>query len=115
MRWSIRHQVLLPIAGVVLLAVAATTFTLRRRKNWRVRGSEGPCWGTDVYTGDSSVACAAVHAGLVEPGASAVLRVLVVEPPERFVGSLRHGVASRDYARYDVAFRFEAMPTAGEA
>ena len=39
---------------------------------FRVVGElEGPVWGTDVYTGDSSVASAAVHAGLVEPGASA--------------------------------------------
>jgi hypothetical protein len=69
---------------------------------FRVVGElEGPVWGTDVYTGDSSVA-------------SAVLRVVVVEPPERFEGSLRHGVASRDYARYDTAFRFEAMPPASE-
>jgi hypothetical protein len=82
---------------------------------FRVVGElDGPVWGTDVYTGDSSVASAAVHAGLVEPGASAVLRVVVVEPPERFEGSLRHGVASRDYARYDAAFRFEAMPPANE-
>jgi len=76
---------------------------------------DGPVWGTDVYTGDSSVASAAVHAGLVAPGASAVLRVVVVEPPERFEGSLRHGVASRDYVRYDTAFRFEAMPPATES
>ena len=84
-------------------------------RSWcfRVVGElEGPVWGTDVYTGDSSVASAAVHAGHVEAGATAVLRVVVVEPPERFEGTLRHGVASRDYARYDTAFRFEPAPAA---
>lgn len=82
-----------------------------RAWHFRVVGDiEGPVWGTDVYTGDSSVASAAVHAGLLAPGASAVLRVVVVEPPERFEGSLRHGVTSREYARYDTAFRLEAMP-----
>jgi hypothetical protein len=87
-----------------------------RAWHFRVVGdTEGPVWGTDVYTGDSSVASAAVHAGLVEPGASAVLRVVVVEPPERFEGSLRHGVASRDYERYDTAFRIEPMPVGGDA
>ena len=31
---------------------------------FRVRGeTEGPLWGTDVYTGDSSLSVAAVHAG----------------------------------------------------
>ena len=29
---------------------------------------DGPLWGTDVYTSDSSLAKAAVHAGLVKPG-----------------------------------------------
>ncbi len=82
---------------------------------FRVVGdTEGPVWGTDVYTGDSSVAAAAVHAGWVEPGATAVLRVVVVEPPERFAGSLRHGVASRDYARYDTAFRIETGSAAAD-
>ncbi len=34
---------------------------------FRVRGAiEGMLWGTDIYTGDSSLAVAAVHAGLVK-------------------------------------------------
>ena len=85
-------------------------------RSWcfRVVGEvDGAVWGTDVYTGDSSVASAAVHAGFVEPGANAVLRVVVVEPPERFAGCLRHGVASRDYERYDAAFRFERIDAQG--
>lgn len=80
-------------------------------RSWcfRVVGdTEGPLWGTDVYTGDSAVASAAVHAGRVAPGATAVIRVTVVEPPERFAGSLRNGVTSRDYERFDTAFRIEA-------
>lgn len=80
---------------------------------FRVVGdTEGPLWGTDVYTGDSSVAAAAVHSGLVEPGATAVLRAVVVEPPPRFGGSLRHGVTSRDYERFGTAFRLERMSQA---
>lgn len=75
---------------------------------FRITGdADGPVWGTDTYTGDSTVACAAVHAGLVKAGDTAVLRVVVVEPPERFEGSLRHGVTSHDFERYGTAFRFE--------
>jgi hypothetical protein len=45
---------------------------------FRVRGeSEGPLWGTDTYTGDSALAVAAVHAGLVKPGDSAIVKVTV--------------------------------------
>jgi hypothetical protein len=36
---------------------------------FRVAGeAAGPLWGTDVYTGDSAIAVAAVHAGLVKAG-----------------------------------------------
>lgn len=77
---------------------------------FRVSGdTDGPVWGTDIYTGDSSLGVAAVHAGLVKPGDTTVLRVVVVEPPERFEGSLRHGITSHDFERYGSAFRFERI------
>ena len=77
---------------------------------FRVTGeSEGAVWGTDLYTGDSAVACAAVHAGFVKPGDTVVLRVVVAEPPPRFEGSARNGVSSSDFERYGTAFRFERV------
>jgi hypothetical protein len=83
---------------------------------FRVTGDlEGPAWGTDVYTGDSVVAVAAVHAGLVKPGETRVLRAVVVEPPPRFAGSERHGVASHDFERYGTAFRLEPVGAARAA
>src|SRR5687768_5549583 len=77
---------------------------------FRVAGaSEGPLWGTDVYTGDSSLAVAAVHAGLVRPGESAVIRVATVAPPPQFSGSVRHGVTSHDFGRYGSAYSLAAV------
>jgi hypothetical protein len=77
---------------------------------FRVTGeTDGPVWGTDVYTGDSLLACAAVHAGLVGPGETAVLRVRVVEPPPRFTGSQRHGVTTHDFERFGTAFTVESV------
>ena len=81
-------------------------------RSWyfRVTGvTDGRVWGTDVYTGDSSVACAAVHAGLAKPGETVVLRLVAVAPPDRFDGSLRHGVTSYDFVQYGSAFRFEPI------
>jgi hypothetical protein len=72
-------------------------------------GSEGPCWGTDVYTGDSSIAVAAVHAGVVKAGASAIVKVESVAPPPDFKGSARHGVTSHDFGRYGSAYRVAAI------
>jgi hypothetical protein len=76
---------------------------------FRIAGqSEGPLWGTDVYTGDSSLGAAAVHAGLVKPGESIVLKVMSVAPPPQFQGSMRHGVKSHDFGRYGSAYTLAA-------
>ena len=73
---------------------------------FRVRGAtEGPLWGTDTYTGDSSLAAAAVHAGLVKPGQTAIVKVTVVAPPPDYQGSTRNGITSHDFGRYGAAFR----------
>jgi hypothetical protein len=73
---------------------------------FRVTGQkDGQVWGTDVYTGDSMIGTAAVHAGLIRPLEAAVIRVTVVTPPARFAGSVRHGVVSYDFGRYGSAYR----------
>ncbi len=77
---------------------------------FRVTGAaEGMAWGTDVYTGDSSIAVAAVHMGLVRAGETAILRMRVVEPPPQFAGSLRHGVTTHDFGRFGSAFTLGAV------
>ncbi|MGH6770430.1 MAG: LCCL domain-containing protein [Xanthobacteraceae bacterium] len=77
---------------------------------FRVRGeAEGSLWGTDVYTGDSALSVAAVHAGLVKPGVSAVVKVKVVPPPTRYQGCVRNGVASHDFGRFGSAYRLSIV------
>ena len=77
---------------------------------FRVTGRDaGTAWGTDVYTGDSAIAVAAVHAGLVKPGDTAILKVVSVPPPATFAGSARHGVTTHDFGRYGSAFRILAI------
>jgi hypothetical protein len=72
---------------------------------FRIRGdTDGPLWGTDIYTGDSVLSAAAVHAGLVKPGQTAILKVTVVAPHSAYRGSTRHGVTSHDFGRYGAAF-----------
>lgn len=63
-------------------------------------GQQASVWGTDVYTLDSNLAAAAVHAGLAKPGEVAAVRVRVVQSPPQFVGSSRHGVSSNGYGNY---------------
>jgi len=77
---------------------------------FRVTGvTEGQLWGTDIYSGDSTIGAAAVHAGLLQPGKTDVLRVTVVTPPERFPGTVRNGVTSTEYGRYQYAWKLSTI------
>ena len=69
----------------------------------------GSLWGTDVYTGDSALAVAAVHAGLVNAGETAVVKVTVEQPLAQYQGSVRNGVTSQDYGQYGTAYRMASV------
>ncbi|MBP1603823.1 MAG: hypothetical protein H6Q09_995 [Acidobacteria bacterium] len=77
---------------------------------FRVTGNTtGSLWGTDIYTGDSAISAAAVHAGLVKAGETVVLKVTVEPPPSQFKGSVRNGVTSLDYGQYGMAYRLASV------
>jgi hypothetical protein len=77
---------------------------------FRVTGiTEAMVWGTGVYTGDSVLASAAVHAGVVKAGETAIVKVTVMVPPSQFQGSVRHGVTSHDYGRFGTAYRVDRI------
>jgi hypothetical protein len=60
----------------------------------------GTVWGTDQYTLDSSLAIAAVHAGILKPGETGVVRVKIVQSPQIFTSSIRNGIQSHPYGVY---------------
>jgi hypothetical protein len=64
------------------------------------QGQQGSVWGTDVYTLDSNLAAAAVHAGIAKPGEVVVVRVRVVRSPPQFTASFRNGINSTAYGNY---------------
>ena len=73
----------------------------------QVNGQGMSVWGTDLYTLDSNLAAAAVHAGVVQPGQTGVVRVRVMASPPQFLGTPRNGVTSASYATYPSgAFEF---------
>ncbi len=69
-------------------------------------GGGGAVWGTDTYTLDSALALAAVHAGLLKPGQTGVVRVKILGPQLAFQGSTRNNVTSQGYGPYNGAFQF---------
>jgi hypothetical protein len=72
----------------------------------------GFVWGTDVYTLDSTLWMAAVHAGLLQPGQTKVLGVTLLGPQNAFAASNRNGITSGNWANYPGGFRFKTKPTA---
>ena len=75
---------------------------------FRVTGSPtGSLWGTGVYTLDSTLSAAVVHAGLLAPGETDVVRVTIVPSPPMFVGSPANGVQSGNYGPYPAAYTVE--------
>jgi hypothetical protein len=77
---------------------------------FRVTGQgAGSLWGTDIYTCDSAIAVAAVHAGLAKVGETVVLRIVVEQPLPKYQGSVRNGVTSQEYGNYGTAYRLVAV------
>jgi LCCL domain len=67
--------------------------------------NNGSLWGTDVYTTDSTLAMAAVHCGLVQPGQTGVIKVTMLPGQAVYQASTRHGVTSSGYGQYPASYR----------
>lgn len=68
----------------------------------------GPLWGVDTYTSDSNLGAACVHAGLLRPGESGIVKVTFVKPPDTFQGSARNGITSHVWNNgWSGAFRLD--------
>jgi hypothetical protein len=87
--------------------------TLRFRVTAPAQGVQlAAVWGTDVYTYDSHLSMAAVHAGVIAPGQTKVLEVTILGPQPGFGGSTRNGVTSGNWGQYPSAFTFQKVRNA---
>jgi len=80
--------------------------------------SGGAVWGDGVYTDDSDLRVAAVHAGALRPGERGRVRITVLPGRPRYEGTSRNGVRSSPYDSWDGSYRIEVAPqpsTAGPA
>lgn len=68
------------------------------------RGKESSVWGTDIYTADSSICNAAVHAGKLasESGGSVTIELRPGE--SSYKGTTRNGIKTNDYGAYGRSF-----------
>jgi hypothetical protein len=77
---------------------------------FEVTGTAGTkIWGTDVYTDDTELGAAAVHAGLLAVGEKGIVKVTIVGGQEKYAGSVRNGITSGDWPKYEGSYRVELV------
>jgi hypothetical protein len=69
-------------------------------------GTAQSIWGTDIYTDDSSVCTAAVHAGKLTLAGGGTVTIKMQADPGSYTGSTRNGITSGDYPSWENAFIF---------
>lgn len=67
----------------------------------------GSVWGSNPYTADSRLARAAVHAGVLRPGESGVVRVTILPGQQSYDGIERNAVTTRPWGPYSLSYRIE--------
>jgi len=77
-------------------------------KTWKFKcpaaGKASAIWGTDVYTGDSSICTVAVHAGVITLDRGGTVTVELRPGESSYKGTKRNGVTSNDYGAYGRSF-----------
>jgi len=68
----------------------------------------GQVWGSQVYTDDSNICRAAVHAGAIDADGGLV-SVVADHGRQAYAGSLRHGVASENWGRWQRSIIFRPV------
>lgn len=71
-------------------------------------GALGSVWGTDVYTDDSSVCSAAVHAGRITLAQGGAVTYFVLPGRSGYTGSARNGVSAMNFGTFPGSFAFTA-------
>lgn len=68
--------------------------------------SDGSAWGTGIYSDDSDIGVAAVHAGVVKVGETKTVRMTILPGQNSYVGTIQNGIESYDYGEWDGSFKF---------
>src|SRR5688572_8431143 len=69
-------------------------------------GAGASVYGTDVYTAESSVCPAAIHAGVLKPKQAGTVSILIGSGAKAFTGSTRNGVTTKSYGAWPTSFTF---------
>lgn len=86
-------------------AVVGNTYQIRT-----IGSTSGSVWGTNLYTTDSSIGKAAVHAGVLRAGQEGVVTVVVKGGLPNYIGSTRNGVTTSSWGSFGKSFSFVGAP-----
>jgi hypothetical protein len=70
----------------------------------KVTGAAGRVRGSDVYTDDSAISAAAVHAGLLRMGEKGYVTVTIMPPQSEYPSTEQNGVKSMAAGAYQGSF-----------
>lgn len=76
-----------------------------------IGSATGGIWGNGIYSDDSSLAVAAVHAGLLTVGEKGVVTVRLLGPQTSFTGTQKNGITSGNYGAWDGSYEFVGAAT----
>ena len=90
------------------------SLTEYRNKNgqtfkFRVTGTDtGSIWGgaNGIYTDDSQLGKAAVHAGILKIGESGVVNITIIPGQPAYTGNTQNSISSQSYGNWTGSFRF---------
>ncbi|MCX6954256.1 MAG: LCCL domain-containing protein [Verrucomicrobia bacterium] len=94
------------------LATAPANFVGYRNKvgsvyQFTVTGNaSGAVWGTDVYTDDSAVATAAVHAGVLAVGETKTVTVTILPGQSSYAASTRNNIKASSWGAWSGSYSF---------
>jgi hypothetical protein len=92
----------------ILWTTSASILKFEPGKTWKFKcpaaGTPATIWGSDVYTGDSSICTAGVHGGIITLERGGAVTVELRPGQSSYQGTTRNGVKSTDYATYGSSF-----------
>ncbi|MEP6788823.1 MAG: LCCL domain-containing protein [Acidobacteriota bacterium] len=95
---------IIPISWTTAAATFKTDSGLTYKFQCPENGTPGAVWGSDVYTADSSICTAAVHAGIIALDRGGVVTVEFRPGRAAYGSTVRNGITSSNYGEYPHSF-----------
>ena len=71
--------------------------------------------GTNIYTDDSALSTAAVHAGVLQSGETGIVRVTILAGQDNYIATTSHGVTSGQSTAFPGITRLKGSAASGNA